>query len=94
MDHRRVDTKIFERKLEGKRRMGGPRLRWLEDTEKDPWEMKVKRWRLKAVDREEWTSVIKEAKALRQPWNQAVSMYGSRKELFSVSDYLTVQSSD
>ena len=31
--------------------MRRPRLRWLEDAEKDPWEMKVKRWRLKAVDR-------------------------------------------
>jgi hypothetical protein len=29
MDHRRVDKKIFERKLGGKRRMGRPRLRWL-----------------------------------------------------------------
>ena len=45
--------------------MGRPRLRWLEDAEKDPWEMKVKRWRLKAVDREEWAPVMKEAKALR-----------------------------
>ena len=26
--------------------------------------MKVKRWRHEAVDREEWASVIKEAKAL------------------------------
>jgi len=65
MDHRRVDKKILERKLGGKRRMGRPRLRWLEDAEKDPWEMKVKRWRLKAVDREEWAPVMKEAKALR-----------------------------
>jgi hypothetical protein len=32
--------------------------------EKDLREMKVKRWRQKAVHREEWTSVIKEAKAL------------------------------
>jgi len=44
MDHRRVDKKIFERKLEGKRRMRRPRLRLLEDAEKNPWEMKVKRW--------------------------------------------------
>jgi hypothetical protein len=30
------------------------------------WEMKVKIWRQKAVDREEWASVIKEAKAVRE----------------------------
>jgi hypothetical protein len=31
------------------------------------WEMKVRRWRQKAVDGEEWALVIKEAKALRGP---------------------------
>jgi hypothetical protein len=35
--------------------------------EKDLREMKVKRWRQKVVDREEWGSVLKEAKALRRP---------------------------
>lgn len=30
-------------------------------------ETKVKRWQQKAVDREEWTSIIKEAKALGGP---------------------------
>ena len=47
----------------GSRRRGRPRLRWLEDVE----EMKVKRWREKAVDREEMVSVIREAKAVRGP---------------------------
>jgi hypothetical protein len=45
MDHGRVVKKIFESKLEGRRRrMGRPRLRWLQDVEKDLWEMKFKRW--------------------------------------------------
>jgi len=35
--------------------MGRPRLRWLE---KDLWEMNVKRWRQKVVNREEWVSII------------------------------------
>jgi len=39
-------------------------MRWLEEVAKDLQEMKFKRWREKAVDREEWASVIKEAKAL------------------------------
>ena len=39
-------------------------MRWLEYVEKDVGEMKVKRWRQKAVDREEWASVIKGAKAV------------------------------
>jgi hypothetical protein len=35
--------KKFERKPEGSRR-GRPRMRWLEDLEKNLWEMKVKIW--------------------------------------------------
>ena len=54
--------------------MGRPRLRWLEDDEKDLWEMKVKRSRQKAVDREEWVSVMEEAKGLREQYSQGESM--------------------
>jgi hypothetical protein len=49
----RTLKKIFESKREGSRRRGTPRQRWLEDVEKDLREMKLKRWRQKAVDREE-----------------------------------------
>jgi len=52
MDLGRTVNKIFESKLERNRR-GRPRFRWLEDTEKDLWEMKFKRWRQNAVDKEE-----------------------------------------
>jgi hypothetical protein len=67
MDQGRTVKKMFESKPEGSRRRGRPRLRWLEDVEKDLHEMKVKRWQQKAVNREEWASVIKEAKAHREP---------------------------
>jgi hypothetical protein len=49
----------------GRRRRGRPRLRWLEDAEMVLREMKFEIWRQKAVDREEWASVIKGAKAVR-----------------------------
>jgi hypothetical protein len=49
--NQRTVKKIFESKLEGSRRKERPRLRWLEDIEKDLWEMKVKRWWQKADDR-------------------------------------------
>ena len=42
-----------------------PKLRWVEDAERDVREINIKIWRHKAMDREEWTSVIKETKALR-----------------------------
>jgi hypothetical protein len=47
--------------------MRKPRLNWLENVQKYLWEMKVKRWQQRAVDREERVSVIKEAKALKEP---------------------------
>jgi len=70
MDQGRVVKKIPESKPEGRKRMGSPRLRWLEDAEKNLWDMKVKRWRQKAVDREEWASAIKEPKARRRSYSQ------------------------
>jgi hypothetical protein len=47
MDHGRVVEKIFESNPKGRRRMGRPRLRWLEDVKRDLREMKIKRWRQK-----------------------------------------------
>jgi hypothetical protein len=58
MDHGRVVKKISESKPEGRIKMERLRGRWLEDVENDPLEMKVKVWRQKAVNREEWASVI------------------------------------
>ena len=65
MDQGRIVKKIFESKPEGSRRKGRPRWRWLEDVGMDLWELKVKRWWQKAVDREEWVSINKQARALR-----------------------------
>jgi len=55
--------KVFEGKLEGRRGRGRPRLRWINDVEYDLRKVGVKRWRMKALDREEWASIIKGAKA-------------------------------
>jgi hypothetical protein len=43
MDQGRTVKKIFESKLEGSRRWGRPRLRWVEEVQKDLHETKVKR---------------------------------------------------
>jgi len=59
MDQGRTVTKILESNLDGSRRKGRLRLRWVEDVEKDLGEMKVKKWQQKAADREAWASVIK-----------------------------------
>jgi hypothetical protein len=44
MDQGRTVKKITESKPEGSRRWESPRLRWLEDVERDLWKMSVKRW--------------------------------------------------
>ena len=49
-------------KLEGRSRMGRPRLRWVEDVGKNLRSMKIKRLREKVLDREGWAYVFKEAR--------------------------------
>jgi len=59
---------MCESKPEGRRRTGRPRLRWVEDVERDLRELKLKRWRQKAVDRGEGASTGSQ-KAV-EPWNK------------------------
>jgi hypothetical protein len=54
--------RIFEGKLEGRRGRSRPKLRWINDVEDDLRKLGVKLWRTKALEREEWASIIKEAK--------------------------------
>ena len=63
MNETRSVKKIFEGKLEGRRGRGRSRLRWINDVEDDLRKLGVKRWRTKALNREEWASIIREAKA-------------------------------
>ena len=63
MNETRCVKKIFERKLEGRRGRGRPRLRWINDVEDDLRNLGVKRWRKKALNIEKWASIIREAKA-------------------------------
>jgi hypothetical protein len=60
---KRSVKKIFEGQLERRRDRGRPRLRWIKDVEDDLRKLGVKRWRTKALDRVEWVSIMREAKA-------------------------------
>jgi len=53
MNETRSVMKIFERKLEGRRCRGRPRLRWINDVEDDLRKLGAKRWRTKILNREE-----------------------------------------
>ena len=50
---------ILDEILEGKRKRGRPRLRWMDDVEEDLRFMGVNRWRRKALDRQEIDICIK-----------------------------------
>jgi hypothetical protein len=63
MNETRVARKILDDKPGGKRRRGRPRRRWLDDVEVDLRSMGIKRRRTKVLNREEWASIIEEAKA-------------------------------
>jgi cobyric acid synthase len=62
MNEARIVKNIFEEKLEGRRGRVRPRIRWINDVEEELRMLGVKRWRRKALEREEWAFVIKEAK--------------------------------
>jgi hypothetical protein len=54
---------VFNAKPEGRRGVGRPRLRWLDDVEADIKVLGIKRWRIRAQDRKEWSAILREAKA-------------------------------
>jgi hypothetical protein len=49
-------------KPEGTRRVGKPRTRWLDSAETDLQKMAIKNRRRKTQDREQWRTILKEAK--------------------------------
>jgi hypothetical protein len=53
---------VFNAKPEGRRGVGRPRLRWMDDVEADIKALVVKRWRIKAQDRKEWPAIVRDTK--------------------------------
>jgi hypothetical protein len=51
---------VFVGKPDARRKVGGPKLRWLDCTENDLKWVGVKRWRKKAEDRSVCAVVVKE----------------------------------
>jgi hypothetical protein len=68
MENSRIPKVALDAELEGKRKVGRPESRWLEDIQADVKMTGIKGWRRKAQDRSQWTDFIKEAKVkLQEP---------------------------
>jgi hypothetical protein len=67
MSEDRVIKKLYMSKLEGRRSVGRPKMRWLDDVEEDLRKMRIGGWRGKARRRDEWKSVLREVKVLQGP---------------------------
>jgi hypothetical protein len=70
MDGARMAKSVFFSKLETRHDIWRPKLRWLDDVEGDIKALGIRRWRIKAQDRNEWTAIKREAKVkLKGPWS-------------------------
>jgi hypothetical protein len=58
--------KLTLHKPEGTRRVGKARARWLESVHTDLRKMGAKIWRRKAQDRDQWRTILKEAKVRQE----------------------------
>jgi hypothetical protein len=89
MSDDRSKKKLYRNKPEGVRLVGRPRKRWLNEVEQNLKQMEVRGWRRRAQNRDEWQSILKEAKVLHGPQRQGVSQSGkltddrSTKKLYS-----------
>jgi hypothetical protein len=52
---------VFISKPEGRRDIGRPKLRWVDDVEDDIKALGIRRWRIKAQDRNKRTAIKREA---------------------------------
>jgi hypothetical protein len=64
MSEDRVIIKLYMSKPEGRRSVGRPKMRWLDDVEEDLRKMRIGGRRGKARRRDEWKSVLREVKVL------------------------------
>ena len=67
MQEERNVKKVFNNTHEGRRSVGKPRKRWLDDVENELKEMRVRGCRKIAKDRDAWKLILKEARVLHGP---------------------------
>jgi hypothetical protein len=67
MSEDRVIKKLYMSRPEGRRSVGRPKMRWLDDVEEDLRKMRIGGWGGKARRRDEWKSVLRKVKILQGP---------------------------
>jgi hypothetical protein len=67
MSDNRSTKKLYSNKPEGLRLVERPRKRCLDEVEQNLKQMGVRGWRRRAQNRDEWRSILKEAKVLHGP---------------------------
>jgi hypothetical protein len=63
MNETAMPKRVLKGKLYATRRIGRPRIRWLEDVTADLRRMRIKGWMEKARYRDQWRRIVEEAKA-------------------------------
>ena len=63
MNNDRTLTKIFNTKPDGASSAGRPKLRWEDSVDQDMKISGVKNWKKVALNRDEWTKLLKKARA-------------------------------
>jgi hypothetical protein len=63
MDETAMPKRVLNGKLYAKRRIGRPRIRWMDDVTDDPRRMGIRRWTEKARNRDQWRLIVEVAKA-------------------------------
>jgi hypothetical protein len=62
MSNDRMPKMILNAKMEGDRKRGRPKKRWINDVEQDLRKLGIRNWRSRAGDRQRWRAVVREAK--------------------------------
>jgi hypothetical protein len=62
MSNDRMTKMILNAKVEGDRKRGRPKKRWINDVEQDLRKLGICNWRSIAGDRQRWRAVVREAK--------------------------------
>jgi hypothetical protein len=62
MNNERIPKKIITTKIEGARKRGRPRKRWIDEVEEDLKIMGIINWHAVAKYRQEWRKIVLEAK--------------------------------